>query len=217
MTPTGLFLLLGGLAALLLAVLALVGAFRSGHASDSAQALASGDLSRALSIGLDGSRPEDLIPAAFAARHLLELETAHSLLERALAHEPDSGEAWLEYGLTLAEQGRLSKADDALLQAGRLRSDLIESVTLHRAWVALLQKDGACARRLFEEVEAPLENKLRSDLGSGYAVFCDWFLQAAQLWDLRGDSEKAKWAHREARRSAPESLVASKDIFPPAV
>ena len=217
LTPTGLFFLLAGLAALLLAVLVVVGALRPERPSGSAQALVSGDLEDALRIGLAGLRPEDLIPAAFAARHLLELESALSLLDWALAKDPESGEAWLEYGLTLAQQGRFQKADDALLRAARLRSDLTESLTLHRAWVALLRKDGAAARRLFEEVDAPLESKLRSDLGSGDAVFCDWFLQAADLWNHRGESEKAEWAHREAQRSAPESRIAKADLFLPGV
>lgn len=213
MTPTGLFFLVAGLAALLLTVLAVVGAWRSRDPSGAARALASGDLRRALDTGLQSTLSEDLVPAGFAARHLLKLETSAELLERALDEDPDSGEAWLEYGLTLAEQGRLEEAEQALRRAERLRSDLTESVMLHRAWVALLRKDEASALRLFEEIEAPLENKLRSDLGSGDAVFSDWFLQAAQLWHLRGDPEKAAWAFEEARRSAAESRLAKASPF----
>ena len=80
-------------------------------------------------------------------------------------------------------------------------------MTLHRAWLALRAGDRAGARRLFEEVEAPLETKLRIDLGSGEPVFADWFDHAAELWTAFGDAEKAAWAEREARRSAPESRL----------
>jgi hypothetical protein len=65
------------------------------------------------------------------------------------------------------------------------------------------------ARRLFSEVEAPLENKLRSDLGSGEPLFAEWFLQAAALWRAFGEEERAGWARREGRASAPESQLAT--------
>ena len=63
------------------------------------------------------------------------------------------------------------------------------------------------ARSLFDEIEAPLETKLRTDLGSGDVVFADWFLQASELWLAFGDNDRAAWARREAMRSAPQSRL----------
>ncbi|MFY9820352.1 MAG: hypothetical protein WAM82_03165, partial [Thermoanaerobaculia bacterium] len=120
------------------------------------------------------------------------------------------GEAWLERGLTAAWAGgfdNFDKAEAAFQKAGALRSDLLESLTLHRAWLALRRGDRQGARRLFSEIEAPLENKLRSDLGSGEPLFAEWFLQAADLWADAGDDERAAWARAEGKASAPESCL----------
>ena len=151
---------------------------------------------------------DDLYAAGVAAKHLLELDRARSLLERILARDPRDGEAWLESGLVAAYAGDLAAAEHAFAEAAPLRSDLLESLTLHRAWLALRRGDLQAARRLFGEIEAPLENKLRSDLGSGEPLFAEWFLQAAALWQADGDLERAEWARREGRASAPESRLA---------
>ena len=45
------------------------------------------------------------------------------------------------------------------------------------------------------------------DLGSGEPLFAEWFLQAADLWADAGDEERAAWARREGRASAPESRL----------
>ena len=151
---------------------------------------------------------DELYVAAVAAKHLLELDRARALLDRILDRDPSDGEAWLEQGLVAAYAGDFDAAEAALQRAEALRSDLLESVTLHRAWVALRRGDRPAARRLFSEVEAPLENKLRSDLGSGEPLFAEWFLQAAALWADAGDAERASWARREGRASAPASRLA---------
>ncbi len=155
-----------------------------------------------------GAGREELYAAAVAARHLLELDRARALLDRILARDPGDGEAWLESGLAAAYAGDWDGAERAFARVEPLRSDLLESLTLHRAWLALRRGDAAAARRLFGEVEAPLENKLRSDLGSGEPLFAEWFLQAAVLWQSAGDAERALWAWREGRASAPESRLA---------
>jgi tetratricopeptide (TPR) repeat protein len=153
------------------------------------------------------ARRDDLYTAALAAKHLLELDRARELLGRILAADPDDGEAWLESGLVAAYAGDFEDAERAFSQVESRRSDLLESLTLHRAWLALRRGDPQRARRLFDEVEAPLENKLRSDLGSGEPLFAEWFLQAAALWAAGGDAEKAGWALGEGRASAPESRL----------
>ncbi|HEX4964883.1 MAG TPA: hypothetical protein VF173_28980 [Thermoanaerobaculia bacterium] len=150
---------------------------------------------------------DDLYAAAVAARHLLQLDRARELLGRILARDPADGEAWIERGLTAAWSGDFAAAEEAFQKASALRSDLLESLTLHRAWLALRRGDREGARRLFSEVEAPLENKLRSDLGSGEPLFAEWFLQAAELWADAGDEERAAWAREQGRASAPESRL----------
>src|SRR3978361_98894 len=82
-----------------------------------------------------------------------------------------------------------------------------ESIPLPRAWLALRRGDVKTARRLFDEVEAPLETKLRSDLGSGEPLFAEWFLHAAALWAALGDTRRARWAAAAGRASAPESRL----------
>ncbi len=125
--------------------------------------------------------------------------------------DPANGEAWLELGLARGYAGDLDAADAALARAARERSDLTEAVTLHRAWLALRGGDRDTARRLFDEVEAPLETKLRLDLGPGDPVFADWFFHAGEIWleleRREEDEEKGRWALAEARRSAPGSRL----------
>jgi tetratricopeptide (TPR) repeat protein len=161
---------------------------------------------------------DDLLAAAVAARHLLELDRAREILARVLAGDPADGEAWLEAGLVEAYAGDSEAARRAFGKVEANRSDLLESVNLHRAWLALRAGDRRRARRLFDEVEAPLETKLRSDLGTGEPLFAEWFLQASALWKAFGEEEKAAWAWREGRASAPESKLSqiiATDAEPP--
>lgn len=197
----------------LLAAIA-VGAFllwaglRRSGASPALQELGRGHFATALAAARTaGPRPErdELYAAAVAAKHLLELDQARDLLGRLLAEDPGDGEAWLESGLVAAYSGDLKAAEAAFAKAATRRSDLSESLTLHRAWLALREGNGAIARRLFDEVEAPLETKLRTDLGQGEPLFAEWFLQAAALWEASGDSERATWARAAGREAAPES------------
>lgn len=129
------------------------------------------------------------LPQAEAAEHPAPLRSATAPEELALP------------------QAAAEAAVQALARAIAARSDLAESITLHRAWLALLVGDLATARHLFDEVEAPLETKLRSDLGEGEPLFAEWFLHAADLWDALGEAEKAHWARRAAREAAPESRL----------
>ena len=172
-------------------------------------ALASGDFSAALESSLtDGDADcDELRAAAIAAKHLLLFERAATLLDRALDLDPNDGESWLERGLVAAYSGDLDSAEQALSRAGRLRSDLAESISLHRAWVALRGGREDDARRLFEEIEAPLESKLFVDLGPGDPLFSEWFLQAADLWWACGRRERAERALREGLDSAGESRL----------
>jgi predicted Zn-dependent protease len=205
----------GLLLTLLLALLAagalvLWAALRQPPASPALQALGEGRFAAALAAARTDARAgrDELYAAAVAAKHLLAFDRARALLERILARDPGDGEAWLESGLVAAYAGDLAAADRAFTRAEPLRSDLLESLTLHRAWLALRRGDLAAARRLFGEVEAPLENKLRSDLGGGEPLFAEWFLQASALWRAGGETAKADWAWREGRASAPQSRLA---------
>lgn len=157
-----------------------------------------------------GASRDDLWAAAVAAKHLLRFAEARTFIDRVLAADPRDGEARLESGLIAAysgDLGDLAGAERELSAAAAQRSDLTESITLHRAWLALKAGDRSLTRRLFDEVEAPLETKLRSDLGSGEPLFAEWFLQAAALWAAFGDAERAAWAAAAGRASAPESLL----------
>jgi tetratricopeptide (TPR) repeat protein len=189
-----------------------------GHPAQAA--LGQGRFAAALAAARTDARAgrDDLYTAALAAKHLLELDRARELLGRILAADSGDGEAWLESGLVAAYAGDFDGAERAFSQVESRRSDLLESLTLHRAWLALRRGDPRRARRLFEEVEASLENKLRSDLGSGEPLFAEWFLQAAALWAAGGDAEKAGWALGEGRASAPESrlgeVIAPESAFP---
>jgi predicted Zn-dependent protease len=182
---------------------------RQPSGSPAFQALGEGRFADALAAARTGPRAgrDDLYAGAVAAKHLLELGRARDLLDRVLARDPGDGEALLERGLVAAYAGDLAAAEGDLAAASAKRSDLLESVTLHRAWVALRRGDRSAAQRLFSEVEAPLENKLRSDLGSGEPLFAEWFLQAAALWSAAGNAERAAWARREGRASAPGSRL----------
>lgn len=207
--------LAGLLLALILALLA-VGALglwavlRRPPESPALRALGEGRFAAALAAARTdaGAGRDELYAAAVAARHLLELDRARALLARVLARDAGDGEAWLESGLAAAYAGDWNGAESAFARVEALRSDLLESLTLHRAWLALRRGDALTARRLFGEVEAPLENKLRSDLGGGEPLFAEWFLQAALLWRAAGDDERAAWAWREGLASAPESRLA---------
>ena len=206
-----------GLLLVLLLVLLAAGALglwatlRQPSGSPALQALGQGRFAEALEAARTDARAgrDELYTAAVAAKHLLELDRARDLLDRVLARDPRDGEAWLERGLVAAYAGDFPAADAAFARVEPLRSDLLESLTLHRAWLALRRGDAGTARRLFSEVEAPLENKLRSDLGSGEPLFAEWFLQAAALWRAFGEEERAGWARREGRASAPESQLAT--------
>ena len=170
-----------------------------------------GDFAEALTAADTGGDAErdELMAAAIAAKHLRELDRAEDLLARVVRIDDDDGEAWMERGLVAAYRGDYALAADHLRSAERRRSDLLESISLHRAWVDLLAGEAAAALRRFEEIAAPLESKLRSDLGPGDPLFAEWFFQASDLWAESGATEKAAWARREARRSAPSSeLVA---------
>jgi tetratricopeptide (TPR) repeat protein len=153
-----------------------------------------------------GAEPAERLAVATAARHLLDLDTAARLLDEALAEDPDDGEALLERALVEAYADRPARAERLLLRAAAARADLAESITLHRAWLELRQGRGRQARRLFEEVDASLESKLRADL-SGDPLFAEWFLQAALLWSAAGDEQRASWAWREGLAAAPESRL----------
>lgn len=183
---------------------------RRPSASPALRELSLGHFTAALAAARDDARAgrEELWAGAMAAKHLLDFEGARARLDRILTRDPGDGEAWLERGLVAAYAGDLTAAESAFLKVEPLRSDLLESLTLHRAWLALRRGDPLAAHRLFNDVEAPLENKLRSDLGSGEPLFAEWFLQAAALWRAAGDGERAGWAWREGQASAPESRLA---------
>lgn len=182
---------------------------KPGPASPAQAALGQGDFTAALERARTDARAgrDELYAAAVAAKHLLELDRARALLDRILAGDPGDGEAWLEAGLVAAYAGDFDRAERAFSRVGSSRSDLLESLTLHRAWVALRRGDLGAARRLFSEVEASLENKLRGDLGTGEPLFSEWFLQASSLWAAEGDAERSRWAFRQGRASAPGSRL----------
>ncbi len=196
-------------AALLVVVYAVV---RHSPRPKAAGALGRGEFEDALAAAETGpaGAGEELLAAAVGAKHLLLLPRAEGLLARALALDPDDGEAWLERGLVAAYNGRLDDATSAFARAATLRADLTEALTLHRAWVALAAGRRGEAAKLFGEVEAPIESKLRTDLGPGDPLFCEWFLHAADLWDAAGERERAAWARREGLASAPRSRLAAR-------
>jgi tetratricopeptide (TPR) repeat protein len=154
-----------------------------------------------------GDQAADHLAAATAARHLLDLDSAASLLDAVLAEDPGDGEALLERGLVEAYAGRHEAAEDLLRRAAVARADLAESITLHQAWLELRRGRGRRARRRFEEIEASLESKLRADL-VGDPLFAEWFLHAALLWRASGDDQRSAWAWREGLAAEPQSRLA---------
>ena len=209
MSFEGLFLA-GTLILLALTALGLFAVLRRSAATPATDALGGGRFAEALDRAAagPGASRDELLAAAVAAKHLLELDRAAALLDRLLADDPSDGEAWLERGLIAAYAGDPETAERHLSRAMSIRSDLAESITLHLAWLALSRGDRQRARRLFDEVEAPLETKLQADIGSaGEPLFAEWYLHAAALWDAFGEPEKAAWARRSAREAAPESRL----------
>ena len=190
------------IAAIVGGAMALFAVLKRPPASPAVQAVGRGDFEAALASVRTNAGRDELFAAAIAAKHLLRLEESRALLARILARDPSDGEAWLEAGLAAAYAGDWPAADRALAEAAARRSDLAESITLHRAWVEFKKKDMREARHLFDEVETSLENKLRTDLGGGEPLFAEWFLQAAELWAAFGDKKRADWAREEGRRSA---------------
>ena len=187
------------------AVVVFLAVVRHAPRSRAAELLGRGAFAEALASG--GERPEDRLASATAARHLLELERAAELLDALLADDPDDGEALLERGLVEAYAGRHEEADALLRRAAGVRADLVESITLHRAWLELRRGDERRARRRFEEVEASIESKLAADL-AGDPLFAEWFLHAALLWRAAGDQRRAEWAWSAGQAAAPASRLA---------
>lgn len=225
MSPATLSLLVLGLALLALVVVA-VAVVRNAPRSRGSAAIAGGDFEGALAAAgaasaTDEPEREELFTAAFAAKHLLDLERAAELLDRILAADDGDGEAWLERGLVEAyaaargepgagpslDPGGAERALAALAKAESLRSDLAESIALHRAWVELGRGRRRHALGLFDDIQVPLETKLRLDLGPGDPVFSEWFVHAGDLWRAAGREDAAAWAHEEARRAAPGSRL----------
>jgi tetratricopeptide (TPR) repeat protein len=187
----------------------LVVALRGAEPSAIARATALGRFIEALDAA-DREPPrerDDLLAAAIAAKHLCDWERARSWLEAALRDDPADGEVSVELGLVAAYNRDVVEADQRLRAAMAARADLAESITLHRAFAALVGGDRAAAARLFEEVEAPLVTKLTVDVGWGEPAFAEWFLHASALWRAAGDVERAEWAWRKADESVPESLL----------
>ena len=163
------------------------------------EALSAADLSE------DADRAS-LYAAAVAAKHLLDWDRSETLLRRIL-DDDDDGEAWLELGLVETYRGNPTEALCCFDRAAATRGDLIESLTLHRAFARLRLGQIDAARKLFEEVEVPLETKLRIDIGSGEPFFIEWFLQCSTLWRALGQSTKAEWALAQAEEAVGESRL----------
>lgn len=197
------------IAAIAAGAMVLFAVLRREPVSPAVEAVGRGDFEGALAAARTGpgAGRDELLAAAVAAKHLLRLDEARALLARILARDPGNGEAWLESGLAAAYAGDWAEAERALAEAAARRSDLAESITLHRAWVELRKGDLREARHLFDEIETSMENKLRTDLGGGEPLFAEWFLQAAELWAALGDAERADWAREEGRRSASGSRL----------
>jgi len=196
-------------ALLAVAGLSLLVVLRGRASSASVELFEAGEFSDALEATRLAESPgrDDLLAGGRAARHLLELEVSTRMLERALRDDPEDGEIWLELALTAACARDTAGARGAFDCVPASRSDLLESLTLHRAWLELFAGDPASSRRLFEEVEASLHTKLSGDLDDGDATFAEWFLHAGWLWRSRGDEERAGWALGTARTAAPESRL----------
>ena len=211
-------LVLGVLAA---TAVAFYGATRREPRSRVVTALAQGEFLEAFELGpadpdsIPATAVEDLLAAAVAARHLAELDRAVSWLDAVVRRDSKNGEGWLEFGLALAYSGEFKRADKALARAAGLSPQLGEAVLLHRAWVALRSGLRQDALRRFEEIEAPIENKLETDLGSGEPAFADWFFQASELWRASGRADRADWSLAQAQHSAPQSLLGRNGLLAP--
>ena len=199
--------------ALIAAAAALAGAMTwaalaRGRPSASEKALDDGDYESVLAaVDEEDANGRELLALAVAAKHSLELERADSALDRLLAREPDHGEAWLERGLVAAYAGRHRAATEAFKIAATERSDLTEALQLHQAWSHLDAGNEESARRLFDEIAAPIENKLRRDIGGADPFFAEWYAQSARLWAFSGDLELARWAASQALTAAPDSAL----------
>lgn len=200
---------IGIFALLVVTGLATLVALRSSGSSAAVGAFEAGRFAEAVELASDpsGAPRESLLAGARAARHLLDLEGASVLLDKLLREDVDDGEAWVEKGLVAAYGRDLAGARDCFQKAVSLRSDLLESTTLHRAWLELVLGDPPLARRLFDEVEATISTKLDTDLGPGDPEFAEWFLHAGWLWRSRGARARAAAAIDAARSAAPESRL----------
>lgn len=197
------FLLVAGVGLTLLVVL------RSRAHGSLSTLVEAGDFRRALDgfRSLDAPPRDDLLAAARAARNLLDLETARQATDSLLSADDQDGEAWLERALTSACARDFEESREAFSRVQASRSDLLESATLHRAWMELFSGNGDLARRLFDEVEAPLVTKLEEEIG-GDPAFAEWYLHAGWLWRARGDEEeRAARALAAARAAAPQSVL----------
>ena len=182
---------------------------RSSRGAPAVSAFEAGRFAEAVELARSGVNAgrESRIAGARAARHLLDFDTAGDLLDRLLREDPEDGEAWVEKGLASAYRRDPEGARNHFQRASTLRSDLLESITLHRAWVELSAGDTALARRLFDEIEQPIITKLDTDLGAGDPEFAEWFLHAGWLWRARGDEARALGAIDAARNAVPESRL----------
>jgi hypothetical protein len=187
--------------------LALLVVLRGRSAGTSVALFEAGEFRQAVDAATRAERPghDDLLAAARAARHLNELELSSRLLERLLADDSEDGEVWLELALTAACARDIPAARGAFDRVPSSRSDLLESLTLHRAWLELFAGDTKLSRRLFQEVEASISTKLLDDLDGGETTFAEWFLHAGWLWRSGGRNDRAAWALDTARRAAPRS------------
>ena len=182
-------------------------ALRNDASSDAQEALGRGDFEGAVSLADDGPLEVSYLAAAVAARHLLRWQEAEAWLQRVLEDDPANGEALIELALVHLYRRELVDADRFLQQALSHRADLQESITLHRALIAVLGSERRRASLLFEEIEAALETKLRVDFGEGDPAFAEWFLHSAVVWRALGNREKAEWAWRAAVEAAPQSRL----------
>ncbi|MEE2778522.1 MAG: hypothetical protein VYE73_17375 [Acidobacteriota bacterium] len=183
-------------------------ALRGETPSAALEALGRGEYREALSVVGDDTRDDAMLAAATAARHCLEWEEARTRLRRVLEGDPRHGEAMIELALVHLYQNEMERADRLFVDALGWRSDLLESITLHRAVTAILGGDPQRGRELFEEVEATLETKLRLDVGEGEPAFAEWFLHSAVVWDALGRRSQAEWAWQAGRDAAPQSRLA---------
>lgn len=191
-------------------------ALRESRPTDAGRALDEGRFRDALALSETGPKAteRDLRVAAIAAKHCGDWDSADLFLDRLLDDDREDAEALLEKGLVLIYRGDPATAIESLDRALALRSDLAESISLHRSYALMGLGETDRARRLFEEIEVPLETKLRSDMGAGEPIFCEWFIHAASLWSLAGDWQRASWAREEAMKSAGDSRLPDTALDP---